>query len=105
MGIRLARHFPCDASQEDGFVCSNHIIDRGIFSGRKYFPGDDNIKRSLLSKGARDDIMRVSLVSVVTSQEGIFVSRDDVTGQGIASAMTSQEGSLCDDIVEHGHGL
>lgn len=25
--------FSCDVSQQDGFVCSNDIIDRGIFSG------------------------------------------------------------------------
>lgn len=44
---QLARHFACDVPQEDGFVCSDNIIDRGIFSGRKYFPGDD-VRRGLL---------------------------------------------------------
>lgn len=28
---------------EDGFVCSDNSIDRGIFFGRK-FPGDDEVE-------------------------------------------------------------
>lgn len=43
----LGEGFPCDVSLQDGFVCSDGIIDRGIFSGGKYFPGDD-VKRGLL---------------------------------------------------------
>lgn len=35
------------ASQQDGFVCSDGIMDRGIFSGGKDFPGDDDVKRGL----------------------------------------------------------
>lgn len=26
----VGRHFPCNVSQEDGFVCSDRVIDRGI---------------------------------------------------------------------------
>lgn len=60
----LGEVFPCSVSQQDGFVCSDDIIDRGIFSGGKYFSDDDDVKEAF---GARDDVIRVRLVSAVTS--------------------------------------
>lgn len=87
---------------EDGFVCRHGFIDRGIFFGRKYFPGDDEVHRGLLVPETTSE-GETYLCSDVTG--GLLVSRDDVTGQGIGPLTTSPEGGLRDDTVEHRHGL
>lgn len=65
--MRMQGFFPCGTSREDGFVRRHGFIDRGIFFGRKYFPGDEEVHRGLWCQRQHQ---RVRLICVMTSQEG-----------------------------------